>query len=79
MQIFTFFTEAQLTARWGISKRTLQKWRATGIGPKHRKLGMKIFYSSTVVELFENPTRKRCMATCTNDFLLCSTEKFKAH
>ena len=79
MHIFTLFTEEQLAARWNITKRTLQKWRATGLGPHHTKLGRKILYSLTAVEIYENPTRTRCISACTNDLGLCSTEKFKEY
>jgi site-specific DNA-adenine methylase len=76
MHAYTFFTEEQLAARWNITKRTLQKWRATGLGPHHTKLGRKILYSSTAVEIYENPPRTRCISACTNDLGLCNTEKF---
>lgn len=79
MHVYTFFTEEQLAARWNITTRTLQKWRAAGRGPHHTKLGRKILYSSTAVEIYENPTRTRCASTFTNDLGLCSTEKFKEH
>ena len=40
-----FVTEAELAQQTGISKRTLQKWRLFGRGPRYVKLHGAIRYS----------------------------------
>lgn len=46
-----FYTEKEVSTRTGISRRTLQGWRAFGRGPKHTKAGGKVLYP--VAELKE--------------------------
>ena len=42
-----------LAARWGISARTLERWRWEGIGPTHRKIGRCVRYRLEDVEKYE--------------------------
>lgn len=41
----------------GISTRTLANWRWKGIGPKFRKLGYAVFYTSTDVKEYQRTLR----------------------
>lgn len=43
----------QLAERWGISPKTLERWRWLGQGPKFLKLGGRIAYRLEDVEVFE--------------------------
>lgn len=36
------FTEADLASRWGMSPKTLQRWRTEGRGPHYLKLGKRV-------------------------------------
>lgn len=46
--------EKQLAERWGMTARTLQGWRAKGIGPKFIRIGERsIFYRIGDVEAYE--------------------------
>lgn len=46
--------EHELAARWGISVRTLRRWRQEqGLGPIFRKMGSRVIYLITDVEAFE--------------------------
>lgn len=45
--------ELELADRWGMSHKTLQRWRVMGLGPKFLKLGGKIGYRIEDVEEYE--------------------------
>lgn len=50
----TTLTEKELATRWKLTARTLQGWRAKGIGPRFVRLGERsIFYRATDVEAYE--------------------------
>lgn len=46
-------TEPELAHRWRISLRTLQRWRAQGLGPAHLVIGRRILYRRAEVEHYE--------------------------
>ena len=48
------FTEADLASRWGMSPKTLQRWRMEGRGPHYLKLGKRVNYPLNAVIAFEN-------------------------
>lgn len=48
-----FFSEKYLAARWGISPRTLQKWRWKGMGLPYMKLSTRVLYSLENIKKFE--------------------------
>jgi hypothetical protein len=50
-------TEIELAARWGMSPKTLQRWRTTRFGPAYLKLGKKIQYQLSAIENYENQVR----------------------
>ncbi|WP_245729472.1 helix-turn-helix transcriptional regulator [Salinihabitans flavidus] len=45
--------QKELARRWGISHRTLERWRYTGQGPVFLKLGGRVLYRLADVETFE--------------------------
>ena len=45
-----FFTQAQLSDQLNISKRTLERFRSEGKGPKYYKMGRRVLYASKDVE-----------------------------
>lgn len=47
-------TEADLASRWGMSPKTLQRWRMEGRGPHYLKLGKRVSYPVKAVIAFEN-------------------------
>lgn len=49
----TCINQIQLAARWGISHRTLERWRWTGEGPKFVKLGGRVVYRLSDIEEYE--------------------------
>jgi transcriptional regulator with XRE-family HTH domain len=45
--------QKELARRWGISPRTLERWRRTGQGPRYMKLGWLVFYRKVDVAAYE--------------------------
>ena len=45
-----FFTQDQLSEQLSISKRTLERFRSEGKGPKYYKMGRRVLYASKDVE-----------------------------
>ena len=45
--------ENELAQRWGISPKTLQRWRSEGRGPKYLKLSKRVSYPLVTVIEFE--------------------------
>lgn len=53
----TTLNEIELAARWGMSPKTLQRWRTQNVGPEYLKLGKKIMYPLADVEDYEKLIR----------------------
>jgi hypothetical protein len=45
--------QIELSRRWAISPRTLERWRWLKIGPKYLKIGGRILYRLEDVESYE--------------------------
>ena len=45
--------EFELAARWGLSVRTLRRWRTEQLGPVFCKLGARISYLMAEIKTFE--------------------------
>ena len=45
--------QKQLAERWGVSPKTLERWRWLGQGPKFLKLGGRIAYRLEDIETYE--------------------------
>ena len=45
--------EHELARRWGLSNKTLQRWRMEGRGPKYLKLSKRVSYPIEIVLEFE--------------------------
>ena len=45
--------QVQLSRRWSISPRTLERWRWLQQGPQYLKIGGRVIYRLTDVEAFE--------------------------
>ena len=48
-----FLTDEQLAERWQCHRKTLIRWRSTGIGPKFVKINNQVRYKLSDVEAFE--------------------------
>jgi hypothetical protein len=49
----TFLNQSELSQRWGISPRTLERWRWLGEGLRFLKLGGRVVYRLEDIEAFE--------------------------
>lgn len=49
-----FLNEIQLASRWGMSHKTLQRWRSEGRGPQYLKLSKKVVYAIEDILDFED-------------------------
>jgi hypothetical protein len=45
--------QIDLSRRWRISPRTLERWRWLGIGPRYIKIGGRVVYRLEDIETFE--------------------------
>jgi hypothetical protein len=48
-----FINEEGLAMRWWVSRKTLQRWRQTGDGIPHTKIGHRVIYAMADVLAFE--------------------------
>lgn len=46
-------SETELAQRWGVSPKTLQRWRTEGRGPKYLKLSKRVTYPLEAVTEYE--------------------------
>ena len=47
------FNQIDLSRRWSISPRTLERWRWLGQGPQYLKIGGRVVYRLTDIEAYE--------------------------
>lgn len=48
--------QTKLAERWGVSERTIERWRSIGCGPKFHKMGGRVVYMMEDVEAYEAAT-----------------------
>ena len=46
-------SQSELVERWGVSPRTLERWRWLGFGPRYIKVGGRVVYRVDEIEAFE--------------------------
>lgn len=56
------FNPRQLADRWGLSEKTLERWRMLGTGPSYLKLGSRVLYPLHEVQAHEQERTRRCTA-----------------
>jgi len=54
--------QKELARRWGISHRTLERWRYCGQGPAFLKLGGRVLYRRSEIDAFEQSQLSRALA-----------------
>ena len=47
------FNQVELSRRWRLSPRTLERWRYHGTGPQYLKVGGRVVYRLDDIEAFE--------------------------
>jgi len=50
-------SEKLLARRWGLSHRTLERWRHDGHGPSYLKIGSRVVYRLEDIKAYEAPRR----------------------
>lgn len=55
--------ESELAARWGLSVKTLRRWRQEQLGPVFCKLGSRVTYLISEVEAFERRVSRYSTST----------------
>lgn len=53
--------QIELSRRWNISHRTLERWRSIGQGPDFLKLGGRVLYRLSDVEAYEQDQLQRAI------------------
>lgn len=48
-----FLKQKDVARRWGLSPRTLERWRVVGEGPRFVKVGAHVVYRLRDVEIWE--------------------------
>ncbi len=48
-----FLTDQQLAERWHIHRKTLIRWRSSGLGPDYTTIEGRVLYPLAMVEQFE--------------------------
>lgn len=56
----THLTQHELAKRWGLSPRTLERWRWTAQGPRFVKLIGRVVYPIEEVQAFEAERLRAC-------------------
>ena len=60
-------SEAQVAERFGFSRRTLQNWRQTGLGPVYVKAPKRIYYRLSDIENFIEANLRRSTSVAVSD------------
>jgi hypothetical protein len=58
--------QIELSRRWSLSPRTLERWRWTGEGPPFIKIGGRVVYRLEDIEVYEAGRRKASTAEATS-------------
>ena len=52
------FDQLELSRRWKISHRTLERWRSLGKGPSYLKIGGRVVYRQEDIKQYEAEQRR---------------------
>ena len=55
--------EYELATRWGLSVRTIRRWRQEHLGPVFCKLGARVTYLISEIEAFERRNARHSTST----------------
>lgn len=58
----TFINQKELSERWKISPRTLERWRWLGTGPDYHKISGRVIYRLDGIEAWEKNRSFNCTA-----------------
>jgi hypothetical protein len=60
MDAGSYFSERKLAEHWGISPKTLQRWRIMRVGPPYLRIGRAVRYRLCDVEQYEQTALTKC-------------------
>ena len=63
MESVPHLSEAQVAERWGLSPKTLQRWRTLRASPDYLRIGKYVRYRLCDVERFEETVLTKCDGT----------------
>ena len=63
MELSECFSEKLLARRWGLSHRTLERWRHDEAGPAYLKVGGRIVYRLSDIEAYEAGRQRNAIAS----------------
>ena len=66
--------EQELSERWGISPKTLQRWRSEGRGPRYLKLSKRVTYLVEEIQAFEMESMHSATWEKGSDVVLSKTQ-----
>ncbi|MDN3988671.1 helix-turn-helix domain-containing protein [Zwartia vadi] len=69
-------SENELAQRWGMSPKTLQRWRSEGRGPRFLKLSKRVIYPLDEIQHFENNALYESTWQKASDVILASDTKW---
>jgi len=52
-----YISEKSLAKKWGLSPKTLQRWRWLKSGPSYIKIGGRVRYTNDTIKEFENKNK----------------------
>jgi len=53
-----YISEKSLAKKWGLSPKTLQRWRWLKSGPSYIKIGGRVRYTNDAIKEFENKNKR---------------------
>jgi hypothetical protein len=56
--------EAELSQRWGLSVKTLRRWRQEKLGPVFCKMGARVTYLLYEIEAYERRVSRHSTSVC---------------
>jgi hypothetical protein len=56
--------QIELSRRWSLSHRTLERWRWLNKGPAYLKIGGRVVYELAAIESFESSQRHPASSAC---------------
>ncbi|CDK99122.1 conserved protein of unknown function [Magnetospirillum gryphiswaldense MSR-1 v2] len=51
--ILKHLNQIELSRRWSLSPRTLERWRWLGLGPRYLKIGGRVVYRQEDIDAYE--------------------------
>ncbi len=64
-------SENELAQKWGVSPKTLQRWRSEGRGPRYLKLSKRVIYPIEEIQKFESHSLYASTSERARDVAVC--------